>query len=115
MISERCLPDSCSSTLNGHYSTLHLSESMLPSYLALVLVSCLFIWLCPVLFALQPSLRAPPGDLILWQLLAQLSIELSWVDSAVHIALDGGLQDGIVCTSVGSLATMLPSYIAVTS
>lgn len=51
------------------------------------------------LYSTRPYLRRPPGDIILWQMLGQLMLDLGWLYSAGRYLFYATIEDTPACRS----------------
>lgn len=60
-------------------------------------ISCFSDVLLMCLYATRSTLRQPPGDIILWQMIGQLILDLGWMYPGLHFFLYQTITDGPVC------------------
>jgi len=88
-------------TLSVHYEKQSLSTLETVSYCLVAPISVLAGCLMLAQFYLRPELRHPPGELILWQLLAQFCMDLTWMSVGGMYVFLGRVEDNTFCVVLG--------------
>lgn len=88
-------------TLSVHYEKQSLSTLETVSYCLVAPMSVLAGCLLLAQFYLRPELRHPPGELILWQLLSQFCMDLTWMSAGGMYIFLGRVEDNTFCVALG--------------
>ena len=82
------------------YSRSDFSLSQVISYCGIAPLSVISEVVLLYFYATQPHLRASPGDLVLWQMLSQLVLDIGWLYSGYRYVSNGYMIDNPACHSV---------------
>lgn len=70
------------------------------SYGLLAPISCFSDVLLMCLYATKSLLREPPGDVILWQMIGQLVLDVGWIYPGLHFYIYQRITDGPTCQTI---------------
>ena len=83
-----------------HYSVADFTTLQAVSYGLTAPISCFTDILLMCLYATKSLLREPPGDVILWQMIGQLVLDVGWIYPGLHFYLYQNISDGPICKMI---------------